>query len=148
MEKTANKKGIKLPSYAGQSVDSAVQDLKEKGLQPVVVGSGKQVEAQLPLAGDEVIVRERIILKTNGTAMMPDLRGWSLRDAMKAAELLNLEPSIKGSGYVVTQSIRPGSGVKKGDYLILELTEPDKWEEQINESKTPQADQEEKAPVD
>lgn len=146
-EKTTNKKGIELPSYVGQSVDEAVQDLKEKELQPVVVGSGKKVEAQLPLAGDEVIVRERIILKTNGTATMPDLRGWSLRDVMKVAELLNLEPSIKGSGYVVAQNIRPKTAVKAGDYLIVELDEPKKWKERIEQEKVKKTEKQEQ-PVD
>ncbi|MCZ0755533.1 penicillin-binding protein [Anoxybacillus sp. J5B_2022] len=147
-EKSLDKKGIELPSYAGQTVDAAVKDVKAKGLLPVVIGNGAEVEAQLPFAGDEVIVRERVILKTSGTVNMPDLRGWSLRDALKVAELLGLQPSVKGSGYVVTQSIRPRSSVRKGDYLILELVEPKKWKEAVTQVQTSQTDRKEKAPVD
>ncbi|WP_027408231.1 penicillin-binding protein [Anoxybacteroides tepidamans] len=134
-EQTFSKKGVELPSYAGQTVEAALQDLKSKGLQPIVLGEGKQVEAQLPLAGGEVIASERIILKTSGTATMPDLRGWSLRDVMKVVELLHIKPSIKGSGYVVTQSIRPKTTVKENDYLIVELAAPSKWKERIEKEK-------------
>ncbi|KXG10452.1 penicillin-binding protein [Anoxybacillus rupiensis] len=144
---TSSKKGIELSSYHGWPVNEAVQDLKAKGLQPVVIGNGEKIAAQLPSAGDETIIHERVVLKTDGTATMPDLNGWSLRDVMKAAELLQLNPSIKGSGYVITQSIRPKTVVKANDYLIVELAEPDKWKDRINQQKE-KKDEKKKQPVD
>ncbi|ANB59949.1 penicillin-binding protein [Anoxybacteroides amylolyticum] len=147
-EKSLDNKGIELPTYVGQTVDAAGKDAKARGLLPVVIGNGTKVEAQLPVAGEKVIGGERILLQTNGTVGMPDLRGWSLRDALKACELLGLKPSIKGSGYVVAQSIRPRSSVREGDYVILELAEPSKWQEEITQEQTSQTNKEEKSPVD
>jgi penicillin-binding protein 2B len=147
-EKKSGKKGIELDSYVGLSTEEAVQDVKAKGLTPIVIGNGEQIEAQLPSAGEDVIDHERVVLKTNGTATMPDIRGWSLRDIMKVAELLHLQPSTKGYGYAVTQNIRPGAVVKANDYLIVELDEPEKWKERIEQEKTTKRKKEQGKPVD
>lgn len=55
---------------------------------------------------------------------MPDVTGWSLRDVMKLAELLQLKPSFIGSGYVFRQNIAPGAVIKQNDYVIVELAKP------------------------
>jgi penicillin-binding protein 2B len=123
--------GVEIGSYAGFSTEEVVKELKEKGLVPVVIGKGQQIEKHVPRAGDRIIAGERVILKTEGEAVMPNIRGWSLRDVMKAAELLGLRTSTKGNGYVVSQNIRPGAIVKKGDYLIVELAEPRKWDKEV-----------------
>ncbi|MBB6282066.1 penicillin-binding protein [Geobacillus subterraneus] len=118
-----------LDSLIGQTAVAAAEQLKEKGYVPVVIGSGKYVEQQLPSGGEHVLPGERVVLKTDGSATMPDLRGFSLRDAMKVADVLGLRPSTKGTGYVVSQNIRPGAEVREGDYLIVELAPPRQWEE-------------------
>jgi len=118
-----------LDSLIGQTAIAAAQQLKEKGYVPVVIGRGRDVEQQLPRGGEHVLPGERVVLKTDGAAAMPDLRGFSLRDAMKVANVLGLRPSTKGTGYVVSQSIRPGAEVRKGDYLIVELAPPRQWKE-------------------
>ncbi|BBW96800.1 penicillin-binding protein [Geobacillus icigianus] len=129
-KRTEEKKAQRpLDSFIGQPAELAAKQLKESGYVPVVIGRGRSVEDQLPQAGEDVLVGERVVLKTDGTAAMPDLRGFSLRDAMKVARVLGLRPSTKGSGYVISQSIRPGAEVRKGDYLIVELAPPRQWEE-------------------
>jgi penicillin-binding protein 2B len=77
---------------------------------------------------------------------MPDVRGWSLRDVMKVAELLGLRTSVKGSGYVVSQNIRPGAIVKNGDYLIVELAEPRKWDEAVMQQQKEATDRKNDGP--
>ncbi|KDE48457.1 hypothetical protein DI43_04275 [Geobacillus sp. CAMR12739] len=124
-----------LDSWIGQPAASAAEQLKEKGYVPVVIGRGKYVEQQLPQGGDHVLLGERVVLKTDGAATMPDLRGFSLRDAMKVAHILGLRPSTKGTGYVVSQNIRPGAEVRKGDYLIVELAPPRQWEKAAAEKE-------------
>ncbi|NNV05257.1 penicillin-binding protein [Geobacillus sp. C56-T2] len=130
-EKRTEEKAARRPldSFIGQPAELAAKQLKESGYVPVVIGRGRYVEDQLPQAGEDVLVGERVVLKTDGTAAMPDLRGFSLRDAMKVARVLGLRPSTKGSGYVISQNIRPGAEVRKGDYLIVELAPPRQWEE-------------------
>jgi penicillin-binding protein 2B len=141
-------KGIEIDSYAGRSTEEVVKELKEKGLAPIVIGNGRQIEEHIPLSGDKVIAGERVVLKTDGEAVMPDVRGWSLRDVMKVAELLGLRPSTKGNGYVVSQNIRPGALVKKGDYLIVELEEPRKWNERMEQEQKEASEKKSDGPVD
>lgn len=117
-------KSISLPSYVGQSVEQATASLKKQGLHVTVIGKGTKVHAQFPQAGEHVVAPDRVLLQTDGNAIMPDLTGWSLRDAMKLAEMLQLKPSFIGSGYVFRQNIAPGSVVKKNDYMIVELAKP------------------------
>jgi penicillin-binding protein 2B len=138
--KPKSNKGTLLERYKGMSVADATRQLKEKELTPIVIGKGKQVHAQMPIAGEEVIPGERIILLTDGEATMPDITGWSLRDIMKLAQLLQLQPSFKGYGYAVSQNIPIGANVKKGDYLIVELVSPEQVERRIEERKQQKED--------
>lgn len=117
-------KSIALPSYIGQSVEQATQSLKKQGLHVTVIGKGTKVRAQFPQAGEYVVAPDRVLLQTDGDAIMPDLTGWSLRDVMKLAELLQLKPSFIGSGYVFRQNIAPGAVIKQNDYVIVELAKP------------------------
>ncbi|MED3718057.1 penicillin-binding protein [Geobacillus thermodenitrificans] len=135
-----------LDSLIGQTAVSAAEQLKEKGYVPVVIGNGKNVERQLPSGGERVLPGERVVLKTDGSATMPDLRGFSLRDAMKVANVLELRPSTKGTGYVVSQSIRPGAEVRKGDYLIVELASPRQWEETMAKKEKEAAERKDNKP--
>ncbi|MGX1982648.1 penicillin-binding protein 2B [Thermolongibacillus altinsuensis] len=145
-QKVQAKKGIVLESYVGQSTEQAVKALKEKGFSVTVIGTGKEIRAQMPEAGEELAISDRVLLQTDGEAIMPDMTGWSLRDVMKLADLLHLKPSFMGSGYVFSQNIRPGTSVKENDYIIVELAEPDQLQKRLQENKQPE--QEEQGPMD
>ncbi|HWO95088.1 MAG TPA: penicillin-binding protein [Bacillus sp. (in: firmicutes)] len=118
------KYGIEMESYEGNSVESAAAELKEKGFVPVILGKGDKVESQSPAVEERVMKGERVFLKTNGKTVIPNLTNWSYRDVLRLSEFLSLEPSALGTGYVVKQNISPGSTIKKGDYLIVELKSP------------------------
>ncbi|OCA85540.1 penicillin-binding protein [Bacillus sp. FJAT-27225] len=113
-----------LPDLSGEPVTNAQKQLKDKGFEAIVLGKGSEIEAQVPAAGETALEGEKIILLTSGEATMPDMKGWSLRDAMKVATLSGIRLDYKGSGYVVTQSITKGTPLKKGDLLTLELETP------------------------
>ncbi|MGG3955966.1 penicillin-binding protein [Bhargavaea massiliensis] len=138
-------KSISLPSYVGQSVEQATASLRKQGLHVTVIGKGTKVHAQFPQAGEHVVAPDRVLLQTDGNAIMPDLTGWSLRDAMKLAELLQLKPSFIGSGYVFRQNIAPGSVVKKNDYMIVELAKPSEIDKK---QQTETEQQETDGPID
>ncbi|WP_078413467.1 penicillin-binding protein [Priestia abyssalis] len=148
------KYGVEMGSYAGKSTESAAASLKEKGFVPVIVGKGDKVEAQSPAAAERVMKGERVFLKTNGEAVIPDLTNWSYRDVLRLSEFLSLEPSALGTGYVVKQNIASGSPIKKGDYLIVELKSPKQLiknpeeEEKKEKLKEKEAKEAEKRPLD
>jgi penicillin-binding protein 2B len=114
----------KVPDVTGKKAGDAVSRLKEKGLTPVVVGEGEKIEKQIPEEGAVILGGEKVILKTSGKVIAPDMTEWSLRDVMKFAQAAGLKLNKAGSGYVTKQSIQPGSAVKEGEYLIVELRTP------------------------
>jgi cell division protein FtsI/penicillin-binding protein 2 len=54
-------------------------------------------------------------------ALMPDLRGRSLRDVIGAASRLQLKLQVKGGGLAVKQSLAPGARVRPGEVCAVEF---------------------------
>ncbi|MDX8364966.1 penicillin-binding protein [Cytobacillus sp. IB215665] len=125
---------VTIKSYIGKSAQEAVDSLQKSDLSPILVGNGEKIIAQYPNSQIEVIANEKVILVTDGELLMPDMKGWSLRDVLKVVELLELQPNIVGSGYVTKQNIFPHSVVQKGDLLIIDLQQPAVTAELENES--------------
>ncbi|XJZ28404.1 penicillin-binding protein [Bacillota bacterium Lsc_1132] len=114
-----------LPDLAGQSVTETVKSLNDKGFETVVLGKGTTITGQLPKAGTTILEGEKVIIKTDGEIAAPDMTGWSLRDVMKVAKLADVNLSTSGNGYVVGQSINPGSPFAKGDSLKVTFQFPE-----------------------
>jgi penicillin-binding protein 2B len=136
-KKTEEKKvdsEITLNSYVNESVDSTVKDLKQKGLVPVVIGKGDTVESQSPTS-DTIVTGQRVFIKTNGKATMPDLTGFSHRDVIRFSEFVDVRPSALENGYVVSQSIKAGDPLKAGTYLKVELETPKEFSSTLNKLK-------------
>lgn len=55
--------------------------------------------------------------------LMPDLRGYSVKDAMVSLNVIGLRYKISGSGLVKYQSIKPGEKIKKNDICKISCTE-------------------------
>ncbi|EKN66334.1 peptidoglycan glycosyltransferase [Neobacillus bataviensis LMG 21833] len=119
----------KLANLKGQAADEAEKNLKEKGYETVVLGSGTKVIGQLPKAGTTVLEGEKVIIQTDGELTAPDMTGWSLRDVMKLATMAELKLNSKGKGYVSQQNITPNTILQRGDFLIVDLKTPEeKWD--------------------
>ena len=54
-------------------------------------------------------------------ALMPDVKGMGLRDALYLLETLGAKVSVKGKGRVIQQSLLPGTSLSKGTSVVLEL---------------------------
>ena len=144
---TANKSkssvGFELDSYIGKTKKEVTSSLLANDLQPIIVGKGEEITSQVPKSGSKVLPGERIILSTDGDLSIPDLTGWSLREVMRLMPLIESDLTLEGSGYVIDQSISPGTTVQKNDKLTLVLMPPngdsdeeektDNTEEIINE---------------
>lgn len=103
-KKTEN---ITVSDYRNLNPDIAAADAQKSGLQPVVIGDGDKVEAQSTANGDELISGEKLILYSGGTALMPDVTGWSKADIMKLGKILGVEVTFHGDGYCTEQSLAP-----------------------------------------
>lgn len=122
-EKSKPVHAITLPKIINKSTSKVKNELSEKGLNVAVIGSGNTIKAASGEKGEELLPKDRIILVTDKPSM-PDITGWSLRDVLQLADLLQLKIETMGNGYVVTQSIKKGAAVKKNDNLIVELKPP------------------------
>ena len=71
------------------------------------------VRAQAPLAASARTGPQR--------GLMPDLAGLSARAAFEIATNLGLMTRIRGDGFVVGQTLEPGSAITRGQTLILRL---------------------------
>lgn len=111
-------------SYAGKSKEEAIAAIEKQNLKATVIGNGKKIIAQIPKQGEKVLPNEHIFLRTDQDATLPDMTGWSLRDVMMLADLTNIKASYSGNGYVVKQSLEPGSILKDGDKLTVNLETP------------------------
>lgn len=63
------------------------------------------------------IVRKNVVKDQ----LMPNVKGMTLRDAIKLLEQMGLQVNVKGSGKVTMQSIEPGVPIKKGQVVSLSL---------------------------
>ncbi|MDZ5781728.1 penicillin-binding protein [Marinococcus luteus] len=131
--------GIEFEDYTGKSVNKAENAAKNAGLEPVIIGSGKQVESQVPTNTERLIVGEKVIFLTNGQKSIPDVSGWSLREIQRLEALLEIDIDTSGSGYVSSQSVEPGTAANAAGNMEVELVAPD----ELQEAQTEQEETEE-----
>lgn len=114
--------GFKTVNYKGNDVEEVIKQAEEAQLSIVLLGDGPTVEAQQPLPHKGMLPGERLFIKTNSEeATMPNMIGWSSRDVKKLVNVMDMNSAFFGNGYVISQSIEPGSTISKGDYIVIEL---------------------------
>ncbi len=117
--------GFTLEDYTGMDIDTIKTSLIEAGLDVHVIGSGSKVEEQIPRSGMKLLRGEKVLIRSDGNSYnMPSIEGWSLRDVMKLANILNLNANILGAGFVINQSVPSNSSINIGDYIAIELALP------------------------
>ncbi|OLO40791.1 penicillin-binding protein [Alkalihalophilus pseudofirmus] len=117
--------GFKLKDYKGKSIEAVNSELMNSGVEVIILGDGKKVEEQQPVSGRYVMDNEKVVLVTSGDQYeMPNIEGWSFRDAMKLSKALDLNMNIFGTGYVTSQSISTGSKIEMGEHITIELHLP------------------------
>jgi cell division protein FtsI (penicillin-binding protein 3) len=67
---------------------------------------------------NKIELKNRVIIKN----LVPNVIDMGLRDAMFLLENAGLEVIVKGKGKVTSQSISPGTRVRPGDTIILEMS--------------------------
>ena len=100
------------------------------------------VSKQSPSAGSQVIQGEKVLLLTDGDLTVPNFSGWSIRDVMKAASLMEVELNTSGSGYAITQKPKAGTKLKDDIFLVVQFENPKTIYEKSkeNSSKTKEED--------
>ncbi|MGG3800257.1 penicillin-binding protein [Metabacillus fastidiosus] len=148
-DKKANKveTGETLPLLREKTLKEASEIVKEKNFNIVVLGDGDKIIDQFPEAKTSIIANEKVLIQTSEKVKMPDIIGWSKRDVMKLANLLELELESNGHGFVTKQTIKKGSVIKKGDKLVIQLKDqlPKEKEDEKEEQEQEQQVEEQQA---
>jgi stage V sporulation protein D (sporulation-specific penicillin-binding protein) len=117
-----------VPPVLGLSAAIARRVVREAGFRPRLVGSGGHVAESRPPAGERCLPETVVTLilaesadSLDGGAVMPDLRGLALRDALLRIRSCGGVPRIAGSGWVVSQVPEPGAGVSPGQSCLISL---------------------------
>ncbi len=101
---------VTLESYTSKSMLEVKTVLENNGINVTVIGDGDKIIDQYPTVNTQVLKGDRVILITNGqTISMPNIVGWSKNDATTLLDMLKLDYTIDGFGYVESQSILPNT---------------------------------------
>lgn len=117
-----NQQAKTILDYKGRSLQKAQKSLQDQGFNVQTIGSGDTVLSQQPVPETSLYPGSMVMLYSGGKVKMPDLTGWSLADVMKLAQLLHIQPDIKGTGFVKSQSIPAGNPVEKGETMTIQLS--------------------------
>jgi cell division protein FtsI/penicillin-binding protein 2 len=117
----------KVPAYGGAVAAPVFRRIAEAALQqlgvppsinpaPPIVATTQNVMPESPAR-----VSLPTITQVGGQPVMPDMRGLSLREALRVANSLGLTMSFDGDGFVTTQSPNPGEIIEPGSTGVLRL---------------------------
>ncbi len=118
-EENVNKlQEIEIDSYINKNI-SILESLKEK-LNVIIVGTGDTIIKQYPSMGEVLLEGENLFVVTNGSLKMPNLIGYSRKEAELLLNLIGVEYELSGNGFVTKQSITSGSSIENMVKLTLE----------------------------
>jgi len=113
---------ITITQLLSKETNAVVEELKKYGLNPIVIGNGKYVMNQYPIANSKVVVGSKVFLRTNSDEIkMPDTSGWSTNEIIRFCDMIHLKYTLNGYGNVVSTSI-PKDTVIDPSAMSLEIT--------------------------
>lgn len=119
---------MQTPNVVGMPVKQAQDTLKKMGLVANLIGTEGQVKKQWPQPGVEVSEGTKMYLAVTSAGgqglVMPDLTGVSMRETGDILTTLGLSMIPDGTGFVVSQSIKPGHAVQVGTSVKVSFQPP------------------------
>ncbi|MEJ6400801.1 penicillin-binding transpeptidase domain-containing protein [Nicoliella lavandulae] len=112
---------VTMPSVISENVSTAKAKLNDAGLQATVIGNGDTVTKQSIVSGEKVFKNRKVLLLTNGSQTMMNLKGWSESDVAVYCQLTGLKLKASGEGSVSSQSIAAGKTIKSNDVLSIKF---------------------------
>lgn len=112
----------KLPSLENKNTDEVKQLLNSNGItNQVIIGAGNKIINQFPERNTTITNKDKVFLVTNDSNLtVPDVIGYSSKDAESILKLLNIKVKLTGIGYVTAQSIQANTTITEG--MEIELT--------------------------
>ena len=136
--KIAKLESVQVPNLIGKTPSVAEELLRKAGLQGEVLGDGTSVIQQYPTSNSSLSVDGEVYLITSDhlEAPLPDFTGKTLREVMEFCTLLGVKVNVIGEGFVVRQSIPPGTIITKGEKLTITLHTKSDVEEDLKVEET------------
>lgn len=104
------------------SLGGFADELRRNLIQPVVLGTGKNIKKMSVSAGTKLKANEQVLLLTDDLDSVPDMYGWTKENVDKFAEWTGIEITYKGSGKKVTkQSVKMNTSLNKTKKITLTL---------------------------
>jgi hypothetical protein len=105
-----------IPDMKGLPAYAAEEYFDIKNVDYAIKGNGSHILSQAQNS-EEV----QLLLGTleNKYDKLPNLKGLTVREALKRINFLKLRVKITGSGRVIRQSIQPGTSIKQKNELLL-----------------------------
>ncbi len=123
-------KPVEVPDLSGLDLEGAAAELETAGLMLRLVGEGQYIVNQTPKAGAVVPRQTQIIVYLSegeaptGEISMPDLRGFTMKDAGEVLTWLGLSLQAAGSGVAVEQEPAAGDPVEPGEAVKVIFDAP------------------------
>ena len=115
-------KEFTLDNYTNYSLESAITKLSKYNMNIVAIGDGDTIINQYPKKGFTLLENGRLFFLTDyQNITMADLTGFNKKEVLAYCDLANIKVNITGSGYVVSQSIKPDEIIDEGDILEIVL---------------------------
>jgi penicillin-binding protein 2B len=121
---TKEAKTVTLGDYSGKSSSNTAAHLAKQGITAVVTGDSSEVVSQYPAAGETLVEGGTVLLKTKGTAVLPDFAGWSKSELLAYQSLSGITLELAGEGFAVGQSLTAGSEVSAVEPVVVRLQPP------------------------
>ena len=97
-------------------------ELRRNLIQPVVLGTGKNIKKMSVSAGTKLKANEQVLLLTDDLDSVPDMYGWTKENVEQFAEWQGLEVNFKGKGSkVVKQKEKVNTDLKKLKKITVTL---------------------------
>ena len=122
-EKTLNTSNTYvLDDYRGELTEDVKKLLKNKELNPILIGNGKYIIDQYPEKDITVLDNDNIILVTNGDEIkIPNFNGWTKKDIEAFAYKAGIEVEFEGYGYSYNQNLDVDHILEKKEKLMIKL---------------------------
>lgn len=117
-EATSNKE---IKNYINEETETVKKELQSMNITPIILGSGDVITDQYPI-NTTISNSEKVFLITNQTDyVLPDLTGYSRSDLETLFTFLNISYTIKGNGYLKSQSIKSGTKITPDMHIEVAL---------------------------
>nr|WP_295348263.1 penicillin-binding protein PBP2X [uncultured Streptococcus sp.] len=98
------------------------EELRRNLVQPIVLGTGKNIRKMSVDVGSNVKANQQVLLLTEDFDAIPDMYGWTKKNAEIFGEWTGIEITYKGSGKKVTkQSVKMNTSLNKTKKITLTL---------------------------